>query len=285
MLPDVGKENEICLKLNKHDKTIYNSEEYLTELHNSNKEVYHKWLNKQGPPNIYLHDQIVGVLNYLENCSSDIEQIIEKEIKENPDFDRSTNNPIVSEWWKTDEVIEYLNSFLFEVKQAIGIQPENYISPNMDIQEAEVISVDIPPTPIERIADAVEQINEKIPEKQQLMDTDEVITQEKALQDMDNHYLMITLKTDYPHAYSAVKNGIAAGIIEFKGNHFNFKCDKGCVGIIFSEAGCTNYKLIARYILINGEEPAEDTLKNNKKNRPPKEWDRMQLIFFPTTPE
>ena len=41
---------------------------------------------------------------------------------------------------------------------------ENSLTEDMEIQEAEVISIDIPATPIERIANAVEQINGKIPE-------------------------------------------------------------------------------------------------------------------------
>jgi hypothetical protein len=47
---------------------------------------------------------------------------------------------------------------------ANNLTPEND-SFRQDTQEAEIISVDIPTPPIERIADAVEQINNKIPEK------------------------------------------------------------------------------------------------------------------------
>jgi len=104
----------------------------------------------------------------------------------------------------------------------------------------------------------------------------------------DDNYFLKMLKNEYPTAYTAVKNGITAGIIEYKNTRFNFKCDKGCVGLVFSEAGCTEYKKIRRYILINGEEPAENTLKNCKKNVQPKEWERIKTIFFnnlKTTPE
>jgi len=98
----------------------------------------------------------------------------------------------------------------------------------------------------------------------------------------DNHVLMKILKHEYPNAYTAVKNGIEAGIIEFKNSYFNFKCDKGCVGLIFYGSNCTVWKTINRYILINNEEPKADTLKNCTKNTPPNEWESIKQIFFPT---
>ena len=108
-------------------------------------------------------------------------------------------------------------------------------------------------------------------------------------EEIDNHYFMQIMKNDFPLAYEAMKNGIATGIIDFKNNLFNFRCDKGCVGIIFNEAGYTDYKQINRYILINGEIPADSTLRNNTKNTPPKEWEKLKIIFFPNnlkiTPE
>jgi len=101
----------------------------------------------------------------------------------------------------------------------------------------------------------------------------------------DNHVFMKMLKDEYPNAYTVVKIGIEAGIIEFKNSYFNFKCDKGCVGLIFYKAGCNVWKTIGRYILIDNEKPAENTLKNCTKNTEPKEWERIKTILFPTTPK
>jgi hypothetical protein len=102
---------------------------------------------------------------------------------------------------------------------------------------------------------------------------------------LDNHYFMKLLENDFSTAYTAVKNGLVAGLIEYKDGLFNFKCKKGCVGLIFNKAGCTEYKTINKHILINGEEPKKDTLKNCTKNTPPKEWDRIEQIIFPNNPE
>ena len=103
-----------------------------------------------------------------------------------------------------------------------------------------------------------------------------------SINDMENHYFMQILKNDYPEAHTAVKNGIKAGIIDFKDNRFNFKCDRGCVGLVFSETGYTDYKQINRFILINEERPAPSTLINSTKNTPPSEWGRIKKVFFPT---
>jgi hypothetical protein len=103
--------------------------------------------------------------------------------------------------------------------------------------------------------------------------------------DEDNHYFMRILKAEHPIAYSAVRNGRAAGIIEYKDGYFNFKCDKGCVGLIFNKAGYTEYKQIGRFILINGEEPGENTLKNCTSNAAPGEWETIEPILFPTMPK
>ena len=101
----------------------------------------------------------------------------------------------------------------------------------------------------------------------------------------ENHVFMSILKGICWRAYDAVRKGRAANIIEFKNDKFNFKCDKGCVGQIFKEAGYTEYKQIARYILIDGEKTTENKLKNSSKNSPPKMWEVIKPIFFPSNSE
>jgi hypothetical protein len=103
--------------------------------------------------------------------------------------------------------------------------------------------------------------------------------------DWENHYFMQIMKNDFPLAYTAVKKGLAIGLIEFKNNLFNFKCVAGCVGLIFSEAGYTEYKQIARFIFINEKKLAPNTLKNCTKNTPPKEWERIKQVIFPNNPK
>ena len=103
-----------------------------------------------------------------------------------------------------------------------------------------------------------------------------------SLGQIDNHYLMQMLRAEYPVAYSAMKKGMSAKIIELRDNRFDFNCARGCVGLMFQEAGCNDYKTINRHILIQGTEPAPSTLGNNRKNVAPKEWDTLKSIFFPT---
>jgi hypothetical protein len=100
--------------------------------------------------------------------------------------------------------------------------------------------------------------------------------------DVDNHFLMQMFKKNFPNTYIAMKNGIRAGVIEYKDKIFNFKCDRGCVGLVFSESGCTDYKHINEHILINDKKPAKNTLKNCRTNSPPSEWKNLKKIFFPT---
>jgi hypothetical protein len=103
---------------------------------------------------------------------------------------------------------------------------------------------------------------------------------------VDDQPLMQFLKSEYRTAYTAVKIGIARGIIEFTDdNKFDFKCNRGCVGLFFNEAGCTAYKQIYPHILINGTKPAENTLKNCTKNTPPREWERIRRLIFSNNPE
>jgi hypothetical protein len=99
--------------------------------------------------------------------------------------------------------------------------------------------------------------------------------------EVDNHAFIKILKEEHPVAYTAIKNGLGSGLIEYKNKRFNFKCDKGCVGLVFWKSGYTAYKQIVRYILINGEEPKEITLRNCTSNSPPNEWESIKKHFFP----
>lgn len=98
----------------------------------------------------------------------------------------------------------------------------------------------------------------------------------------EEHYFMQTLKHDAKQAFEVMKKAIQKGLVEYKDNYFNFKCNKGCVGLIFAETGYTDYKRISQHILINGEKCDLITLQNTKKNAPPKEWSNMSKILFGT---
>jgi hypothetical protein len=100
-----------------------NSNEHLFDILDGYKDAYHRWLNKQGAPSIYFRDKIVESLNDLENGSADVRETIERERKLNQDFDCTTDNPLVSELWETEEVIEYLLAILFDVNRAIDNAP------------------------------------------------------------------------------------------------------------------------------------------------------------------
>jgi hypothetical protein len=110
----------------------------------------------------------------------------------------------------------------------------------------------------------------------------EIANIETDISNYEKHYFMIILKMDSNQAFKVMKTAIQKGLVEFKDNYFNFKCDKGCVGLIFAEAGYTDYKRISQHILIHGEKCELITLQNAKKNTPPKEWDSLSKILFGT---
>jgi len=101
--------------------------------------------------------------------------------------------------------------------------------------------------------------------------------------DIEQHYFLQILKNDAKQAFEVMKNAIQKGLVEYKDNYFNFKCDKGCVGLFFAEAGYTDYKRISQHIRINGEKCDLITLQNAKKNTPPHEWQEIKRIIFGTT--
>ena len=101
----------------------------------------------------------------------------------------------------------------------------------------------------------------------------------------DEQFFMQNMKNNHLSAYTAMKNGLLAGIVELKDSYFNFKCNKGCVGYVFNEAGYTEWKQIGQYILINDEKPGKYTLRNCTSNTPPDEWEKIKPIFFPIMSE
>jgi len=151
-------------KVKELGKILHNHEEdYFTDLIIDYKEAYNRWQNKQGAPTSYFYEQVGMELDYLENCLVGVERAIEEESKLDPNYDRSTDNPIISEMFHIDNAIRYLQSIESELKNAMGQQVQNagsQISDSLPPQAPE--TMDIPATPIERIANAVEQIKEKI---------------------------------------------------------------------------------------------------------------------------
>jgi hypothetical protein len=98
--------------------------------------------------------------------------------------------------------------------------------------------------------------------------------------EIEKHYLMRWAEQEYPILYQAMKKAIEAKFIVLNNNFLDFKCDRGCVGLFFREGGNTEYKALTRYVLINGEKPAETTLENGAKNTPPNSWESMKKMFF-----
>jgi len=103
--------------------------------------------------------------------------------------------------------------------------------------------------------------------------------------DADNHIFMQTMKNYFPVAYTTIKKCFNNGLLEYQDGYFNFKCEKGCVGLIFFKAGYTEYKNINPHIKINGKSPSKSTLKNGIKNSPPKSWEKIKQDLFPNNPK
>jgi hypothetical protein len=100
-------------------------------------------------------------------------------------------------------------------------------------------------------------------------------------QSWKDHYMAQLWKNDYKSLFEAMDKAIKAGIVEYTNNGiFNFRCDAGCVGLFFKEAGYTENKQISRFVLINGTPPAKTTLENAEKNTPPREWENIKKIIF-----
>jgi hypothetical protein len=98
--------------------------------------------------------------------------------------------------------------------------------------------------------------------------------------EIEKHYLIRLAEQEYPILHQAMKKAFEAKFIVLNNNLFDFQCDRGCVGLFFSEGGYTEYKALGRYILIKGEKPEETTLRNGTKNTPPKSWERIKKLFF-----
>jgi len=95
------------------------------------------------------------------------------------------------------------------------------------------------------------------------------------------HYLAQSWKENNITLYHVMERAYDAKIFRYDDDgFFNFNCDKGCVGLIFSEAGYTDYKSIFPHIKINGEPPATSTLGNAIKNSPPNSWEGIRKILF-----
>ena len=94
------------------------------------------------------------------------------------------------------------------------------------------------------------------------------------------HYLALSWKENNITLYHVMEKARGAEIFSYDDGYFNFKCEKGCVGLIFSEAGYTDYKSIFPHIKINGQLPATSTLGNAIKNSPPNSWEGIRKILF-----
>jgi len=113
-------------KVKELGKILHDHEQdYFTDLIIDYKEAYNRWQNKQGAPTSYFYGQVGMELGYLENCLVHNERIIEEESKLDPNYDRSTDNPIISETSHIYDAIRYLESIESELKNAMGQQVQN----------------------------------------------------------------------------------------------------------------------------------------------------------------
>jgi hypothetical protein len=100
---------------------------------------------------------------------------------------------------------------------------------------------------------------------------------------IDTHIFMLVLKENYKTAYRAVLNGLREKIIVYRKHEerpFDFLCKSGSVRLMFREAGCTDEKMISKYITVEGREISTSALGNGKSNPEPKEWPDLKIIFF-----
>ena len=107
---------------------------------------------------------------------------------------------------------------------------------------------------------------------------------EKLTDNYEDHIFMRLLKEDSSKTYNTIKKAIDIKLVVYENGLFNFKCERGCVGAIFCEAGFTESKRINPYILINGKPPAKSTIQNGRKNKEPKGWMQIKKELFPDNP-
>jgi hypothetical protein len=113
-------------KVKEMGKILYDhTQDYFTDLIIDYKEAYNRWQNKQGAPTSFLYDEVGMGLDYLENCLVGVERIIEEESRLDPNYDRSSDNPIISEASHIYDAIRYLQSIEIELKNAMGQQVQS----------------------------------------------------------------------------------------------------------------------------------------------------------------
>jgi hydroxymethylpyrimidine pyrophosphatase-like HAD family hydrolase len=100
------------------------------------------------------------------------------------------------------------------------------------------------------------------------------------IQEWENHHLAQMWKNENKILFAAMQKAINIRLVIFTGCHFDFNCDKGCVGLFFKEAGYTEYKHLNSIVLIKGEKPKNTTLQNATSNAPPVQWEKIKNQIF-----
>ena len=98
-------------------------------------------------------------------------------------------------------------------------------------------------------------------------------------QEWETHHLAATWKAEYPALFNAIRILKEKGKVDYIDSKFNFKMDKGCVGLVLSKCFYTAYKAALPYILIKGKKCKLTTLQNCTKNPEPKEWKDIWAII------
>jgi len=122
----------------------------------------------------------------------------------------------------------------------------------------------------DKLAEELCKIREKL---------DKIDKQTEKPQEWETHHLAATWKIKYPALFDAIRKLKEKGKIDYINSKFNFKMDKGCVGLVLYNCGYNDYINAYPYILINEKPCKLITLRNCTKNPEPEEWEAILAVI------
>jgi hypothetical protein len=129
----------------------------------------------------------------------------------------------------------------------------------------------------DKLAEILCKLNEKINNMDHKID--KIDKQTEKPQEWETHHLAATWKIKYPALFDAIRKLKEKGKIDYINSKFNFKMDKGCVGLVLYNCGYNDYINAYPYILINEKPCKLITLQNCTKNREPEEWNKILAVI------
>jgi hypothetical protein len=121
-----------------------------------------------------------------------------------------------------------------------------------------------------------EKIEKYISNKTEIEDSAKVIeTCGRVTDEALSHYFMIHCKENYPDTYKAMMAGLGIKCILFDGEKFNFLLSVGEAVCFFTKTGCTESKLIEKYVLVKGKSINKNSL-NNPNNYRIEKWNKLK---------